>query len=155
MFAVTSPNTSWKNVSQRSVCEIYFWWNMWHEICHHRTGIAIRYKHQHSPDTDEQRKRQYEWQALVRGRHFTQKAPPHRLSTSTTHKPTRQILVLTSMDKHIWLPGSTGSTVTAPISHLIFNVSISHSLTMPEMGKESNPAGEGAGGDSLQQEIKY
>lgn len=86
----------------------YFRWNMQHERCHHRIAIVIRHQHQQSTDSDEQRKRQYEWQAPVRGQHCAPQPPPHRLSTPTNPcKPRRQILPLTPMDKHIWQPGST------------------------------------------------
>lgn len=49
------------------------------------------------------------------GQHSARQPPPHRLSAPTNfHKPTRQILPLTPMDKHIWHPGSTGVRCDSP-----------------------------------------
>lgn len=144
MFAVSLQNNSSKSVSQMTVLwDIYFRWCMWHERCHHWIGIFIRHQYQQYTDSDEQRRRQYEWQALVSRQHSTRLPPPHRLSTSTNpHKPKRPILLLTPMDKHIWQPGSTGVHCDSPNQPLDIHCS-NFPLSHSERRKESKREGVG------------
>ena len=128
---------------------------MWHERWHHRIGTVIRHQHQQSTDSDEQRKRQYEWQALVRdstplSNLFRTVCPPRQ----TPRKPKRQILLLTPMDKHIWQPGSTGVYSDSPNQPLDIHCAgfpSSHSDARHRRRESKREKG----GATFQQEIKY
>lgn len=62
------------------------------------------------------------------GRGRARRAHARRLCTATNPRT----------DRHIWMHGSAGSAVTAPISHLIFN-----ELVSPRRREEGDKAGRG------------
>lgn len=103
MFAASLQNNS-LIVNQRGgrLQDIYFRWTVhpgrwlhWERYCHQTL------KRQQPTGSDEQRKRQSDWQATVKDN--TLPGNLLRLSTSTNpSEPRRPIPLLTPMDKHIW-----------------------------------------------------